>query len=128
MPFHCDGLWLAVSTIPPAAFNSVTMTAVLGVVAIPRSMTSLPPASNPLVTALRTMSPLGRESRPSTIGFPPTNFAIAHPAEAANCGVKVCPTIPRIPDTPIIKAMDETFQLSHPFNSWAHLDAMRWRL
>ena len=40
--FHCLGLWLAVKIIPPWAFSSVTAISVVGVVAKPILITSIP--------------------------------------------------------------------------------------
>ena len=62
------------------------------------------------MAASRTQSPLGRESRPKTTrSFLPGADSFNHTANAAamrptTAGVSVPPTVPLIPDTPIIKA------------------------
>ena len=65
-PFHSIGLWLAVHTMPPSALWCCTITPAVGVMAMPRSITSQPVLASPAATALRKASPLGRESRAST--------------------------------------------------------------
>ena len=65
--FHCLGLWLAVMIIPPAAISFVTAISVVGVVAMPISVTSQPmPMSVPMMMRC-TISPEIRASRPTTM-------------------------------------------------------------
>ncbi len=65
--FHCFGLWLAVIIIPPEAFSFFTAIPVVGVVAIPISVTSQPMPINVAVIILWTISPEIRASLPTII-------------------------------------------------------------
>ena len=90
-------MWLAVRMSPPLAPWVVTSISVVGVVAIPRSMTSCPVDTKPATTACRIIGPDKRESRPTTIGpgdaQVPKAAAMRHATSAFNAG----PMTPRHP-------------------------------
>ena len=64
--FHCLGLWLAVRMIPASARSPGTAISTVGVVAMPRSITSNPSPTKVPRTMSATIGPLNRASRPST--------------------------------------------------------------
>ena len=91
----------------------LTIMATPGVVTMSRSITSMPVATSADAAASRTQNPLGRESRPKTTRnrdpCPGCCVSYSHAANAAamcdmTSGVSVPPTVPRMPETPIISA------------------------
>src|SRR5688572_7533042 len=112
-PFHWIGLCDAVATTPASAPVCLTIIATPGVVTTSRSITSTPLAPSAAAAASRTQKPLGRESRPNTtrkcLPLAGSCDSFSHAANAAAMrattgGVSVPPTVPRMPETPIINA------------------------
>src|SRR5580658_295688 len=93
---------------PPSADKCCTIIATPGVVTMSRSITSMPEATSAPIAASRTQVPLGRLSRPNTI-FNGADCELSN-NQAANAaaicvttvGVKLPPTVPRVPETPIM--------------------------
>src|SRR6188474_3009644 len=76
---------------------------------MPRSITLQPTDRKPAVAAWANIAPLVRASRPSTTEAWPAPRA--HAPSAAACratssGVRSLPTIPRMPETEIIRVLD----------------------
>jgi len=115
MPLYGAGLCDAVMTTPPSAPRCEVISATPGVVAMSRSIALTPQASSPAVTALRTMGPLVRPSRPMTTVFPaPSMVPKAAPKSHATAGVSVVPIVPRTPETPTISLSVLTASLPCP--------------
>src|SRR2546425_8381800 len=68
--FHSMGLWLAVSTMPPAARWCSTASCAVGVLTSPTSITSQPTDIRPAAAARANIGPDVRASRPSTTAVP----------------------------------------------------------
>src|SRR5436190_23076625 len=123
--FHSMGLWLAVSTIPPAARWCSTASWTVGVGTRPTSITPHPTDIKPAVAARANMGPDVRASRPRTTDGPlprlPTPdswlLSLAHAPNAAAqratiSGVRSVPTSPRTPDTLTIRVSDMAVNLT----------------
>ena len=111
--FHSLGLCEAVRMIPPSALLKMTAISVVGVEAIPASITSTPQAIRVPVTRDSTISPEMRASRPTTIlGLRPLTVAAVCRAYAVvnltiSMGVRASParppTVPLIPEIETIR-------------------------
>ena len=102
-------------TIPASAPRYFTISATPGVLTMSRSTTAIPDAVNAATAASRTIAPDGLESRPTTTtnAFPSAGVPLrfnhaANPAAYCDAtpGVKLVPTIPRSPETPIINGSE----------------------
>ena len=62
--FHSAGLWLAVTAMPPDASEFSTASMSVGVDTTPRSTTSEPTETRPVIAARESIGPEGRVSLP----------------------------------------------------------------
>ena len=80
MPFHCMGLWLAVTLIPPAACSCSTASWTVGVGQMPISWTEIPLMASVEMIRSVMAPPVIRPSRPTmTTGDPgevPRQYAL----------------------------------------------------
>ncbi len=104
-PFHCPGLWLAVTVSPASALRCTTITPIVGVIATPTSTTRHPHAASASPAMPRNSSPPRRPSHPSTtVGLAAPHSSFNHDTAAptnrrtTSC-VRLSPTIPRHPLT-----------------------------
>src|SRR5437016_2141906 len=106
-PFHSIGLWLAVSDIPPDAPSCSTANCTVGVGTTPSATTSQPMERRVDDTILPATFPVILPSRPSTI-VPRLQYS-ANAAEyfTRTSGVRLSPTMPRMPDMLTIKLIYE---------------------
>src|SRR5579859_8059689 len=100
--FHSTGLWLAVTTMPPASSPTSTAICAVGVGTMPRSTTFTPDWASDSAAAFANMGPDWRESRASATRCPP-RFRRKEPNAPAyrrtTSSVRSLPPIPRRPLT-----------------------------
>ncbi len=97
-PFHSTGLWLAVISIPAAAFRCRTRNPQVGVATMPASITWQPTDSSPTCTASMSIWPVERPSRPTTTVPRSARMPSACENLTTKFGSSPSPTIPLKPE------------------------------